>query len=700
MQQINAERRIARSHRRSADTTAGSRAIPTDFPLGQRAAEPAGVQQGRNQPQSRGGTMKTAAAAEMSGLRFFALTALLICGEASIQESGPDPTPLSQFQDEGLARSYLIQELIRIKRGSAADLVRVQPQQVHDLSWSAIHEMETANLTQSPRGSEAVDDNLNVKDEMERMVHLVLPQDAAVYRRQPDSSGAETSIVARPGAGYSSVESSGFFGTDTEERDRAEERERRAGEDEAEDEWEREPEDRGGREGQLEGNHTTPDFDDLIGYRPHLPSKSPINSSPAEVHKPGLQELHRPQLLQVSVDSDQWGAAVGKDEAHSSGDGVFRSFGTATLPSLVSASASDVKATLNPETDTGTDFGLMDTYTEAEWKNAPSRHPTVAGAAVSPNRDPLQPSVDRFGEVRLDDDEEEEKWRKIERERYLRTTNEPYFRFSGAPWDWPETVTPVQASRPETQGHGVTELYFPVICVNWSELAGRGYVVLNLTENFNCEEFRLDQGVRLLKILEHKFARRMNSPEGSWALFLSKPTHLQHQQHQLLMNVLASRHGIIETKDALEMLEEVRKSLNQIGIESYSSASSCTSRLTKTRSDYGKLFVVLVIIGSVCMVIITSGFIYICWQRRLPSSKTTMPKLRAEELHYMENGCHDNPTLDIGNNNQPEMQEKKPSANGHAGGGDRGGEEGCHWQGFVNQAVTEEDEEEEQDTHL
>lgn len=53
------------------------------------------------------------------------------------------------------------------------------------------------------------------------------------------------------------------------------------------------------------------------------------------------------------------------------------------------------------------------------------------------------------------------------------------------------------------------------------------------------EDFRLDQGVRLLTTIERVFARRMSSPEGTWVIYLSKPTH---QQHQLLMNV-ASVHG-------------------------------------------------------------------------------------------------------------------------------------------------------------
>ncbi|XP_060926016.1 mRNA decay activator protein ZFP36L2-like [Limanda limanda] len=64
-----------------------------------------------------------------------------------------------------------------------------------------------------------------------------------------------------------------------------------------------------------------------------------------------------------------------------------------------------------------------------------------------------------------------------------------------------------------------------------------------------------------------------------------------------------------------------------VGIQSYSATSRCVSRPSQTRSHYRKLFVVLVIIGSVCMVIITSGFLYICWQRRLQVTKTTTKDL-------------------------------------------------------------------------
>ena len=59
----------------------------------------------------------------------------------------------------------------------------------------------------------------------------------------------------------------------------------------------------------------------------------------------------------------------------------------------------------------------------------------------------------------------------------------------------------------------------------------------------------------------------------------------------------------------------------QIGIQSYSTTSSCQARASPARSDYGTLFVVLVVIGALCLVIIALGLLYNCWQRRLPKLK-------------------------------------------------------------------------------
>ncbi|KAF7693168.1 podocalyxin-like protein 2 [Silurus meridionalis] len=237
----------------------------------------------------------------------------------------------------------------------------------------------------------------------------------------------------------------------------------------------------------------------------------------------------------------------------------------------------------------------------------------------------------------------------------------------------------------ETDLHGSQEA-MQVICVDWSDMAGKGYVVLNMSEDYDCEKFREESGDRLLEMLESTFSRKMNTPQGLWLISLSKPTK---QEHQLLMTI-GNEQGVIVTKEVLSMLGEVRRGLNEIGIQNFSSVSTCHSRPSQTRSDYGKLFIVLVIIGSVCVIIIASGLIYICWQRRLPKMKSMS---RGEELHFVENGCHDNPTLDVTSDGQPEPQEKKHSTNGVPAGTGA-------WQGMPNKSGKDEEDNQEEDTHL
>ncbi|XP_048879359.1 podocalyxin-like protein 2 [Brienomyrus brachyistius] len=282
----------------------------------------------------------------------------------------------------------------------------------------------------------------------------------------------------------------------------------------------------------------------------------------------------------------------------------------------------------------------------------------------------------------------------------------PSVAFSGIAWD--EVAPTFQDDQKPELRHGGTELLSEsklhnthlspespqVICVDWSDLTGKGYVILNMSENYDCDDFRAENDKQLLDLLEEAFSQKMNSPRGSWLVSLSKPTR---QDRQLLMT-LASDQGVIATKDVLSMLGEIRRGLLEIGIQNFTSVSSCQARPSQTRSDYGKLFVVLVIIGSICVVIIASGLIYICWQRRLPKMKNMS---RGEELHFVENGCHDNPTLDVTSDGQSEMQEKKHSANGVvAGCGGGGGGGGGGWQVLVNKPAKEVPENMEEDTHL
>ncbi|NXF95571.1 PDXL2 protein, partial [Eubucco bourcierii] len=227
-----------------------------------------------------------------------------------------------------------------------------------------------------------------------------------------------------------------------------------------------------------------------------------------------------------------------------------------------------------------------------------------------------------------------------------------------------------------------------VICKDWSNLAGKNYIILNMSDNIDCEEFRLERGPQLLALVEDAFSRQADGLQDRWLISLSKPN--ENDKHLLM--TLAGEQGIIPTNDVLMALGDVKRSLAEIGIQNYSTTTSCQSHPNQTRSDYGKLFVVLVIIGSICAIIIVLGLIYNCWQRRLPKMKNMS---HGEELRFVENGCHDNPTLDVASDSQSEMQEKKPSVNG--GNAINGPDS---WDVLINKQASEDVDVFEEDTHL
>ncbi|XP_019392380.1 PREDICTED: podocalyxin-like protein 2 isoform X2 [Crocodylus porosus] len=227
-----------------------------------------------------------------------------------------------------------------------------------------------------------------------------------------------------------------------------------------------------------------------------------------------------------------------------------------------------------------------------------------------------------------------------------------------------------------------------VICKDWSNLAGKNYIILNMSDNIDCEEFRLERGPQLLALVEDAFSKQTDGLQGQWLISLSKPN--ENDKHLLM--TLAGEQGVIPTKDVLTALGDVKRSLAEIGIQNYTTTTSCQSRPSQPRSDYGKLFVVLVIIGSICAIIIILGLIYNCWQRRLPKMKNMS---HGEELRFVENGCHDNPTLDVASDSQSEMQEKKPSLNG--GSAINGPDS---WDVLISKQASEDTDVFEEDTHL
>uniref|UniRef100_A0AC11C1J7 Podocalyxin like 2 n=1 Tax=Ovis aries TaxID=9940 RepID=A0AC11C1J7_SHEEP len=228
-----------------------------------------------------------------------------------------------------------------------------------------------------------------------------------------------------------------------------------------------------------------------------------------------------------------------------------------------------------------------------------------------------------------------------------------------------------------------------VICKDWSNLAGKSYVVLNMTENVECEAFRRHRGLQLLALVEGVLPRHGHGRHGAWHISLSKPS--EKEQHLLM--ALVGEQGVVPTQDVLSMLGDIRRSLEEIGIQNYSTTTSCQARASQVRSDYGTLFVVLVVIGALCVAIIVLGLLYNCWQRRLPKLKHVS---HGEELRFVENGCHDNPTLDVASDSQSETQEKQPSLNGGGAVNGPGG-----WSALMGGRRDPEDSDVfEEDTHL
>ncbi|XP_051551321.1 podocalyxin-like protein 2 isoform X2 [Myxocyprinus asiaticus] len=512
----------------------------------------------------------------------------------------------------------------------------------------------------------------------------------------------EVSKDQKPGLMDSSQESSGFFSEDSEDSKNIK----------LIQQWDT----------QGETKESGSDLDAMMDFStssPEPPSLS-LSSNPNETNS--SSSLFVPTA--ESLDPEQW-----ESDSESSGFSLHPSTlpsvtaATDHAPSTVALSTFGLERQSDPNATAEPDRHLVseDPFDDERGREV-TQPPTAPEVGPLPSRGPLQPDEphrddsDEQEEEGDDeelvvfptelDEEEEENWR------YLTplttgpspspASDLPPVVFTETAWQGAPPTIAEDEERTELR-HGGTEYFTEtelhdsevsqeneqVICVDWSNLAGKGYVILNMSDNFDCDEFRMESGDRLLELLENTFSRKMNIPQGSWLIFLSKPSQ---QDHQLLMT-LASEQEIIPPKDMLSMLGEIRRGLYEIGIQNYSSVSTCHARPSQTRSDYGKLFVVLVIIGSVCVLIIASGIIYICWQRRLPKLKNMS---RGEELHFVENGCHDNPTLDVTSDSQSEMQEKKHRANGVTAGGDGG----SGWQVLVNKPGKEEEDNQEEDTHL
>uniref|UniRef100_A0A4W3K678 Uncharacterized protein n=1 Tax=Callorhinchus milii TaxID=7868 RepID=A0A4W3K678_CALMI len=100
-----------------------------------------------------------------------------------------------------------------------------------------------------------------------------------------------------------------------------------------------------------------------------------------------------------------------------------------------------------------------------------------------------------------------------------------------------------------------------VVCVDWSKLAGKSYIILNLTENTECEVFRSRNGLKLLKMVAGAFSGTLSTPEELWHISLSS----EDDQHLLMM--LATDRGIIPAKEVLSTLGDIKQNLKEVRVD-------------------------------------------------------------------------------------------------------------------------------------
>ncbi|KAG7268401.1 hypothetical protein CRUP_016275 [Coryphaenoides rupestris] len=410
------------------------------------------------------------------------LVGLVAGGAEPLRPLQPIRTLLQEKAQTKLHQALLGQELARPHhRQLLQELVLAQPHLVHDMGRREVRETarsssssssSQANATQSSAPGQGVvtttaEHTVDVVEVMERMVHLHPPsRETQETQEDPGDPGApRPPRDGGPGRGV-------------------------------------------GGGGLLPG-----------GLGPSFPQASPEarpGQADGRLHA-GLEEVP------AALVSEAGPVVRGEGEGQASGNGVFRSPPVAVATAAASSRAT---ATVPAETETGTDFGAAVGVAGSE---APPRGTFCcldeSSSVVLSSRPPCSSSPSSF----LTADERRVTRRRRRRQNCLNWTFLPRipqcpkwawppvnglcsqlwrprkdFRARLLPlttdfaWDWLGLTTTPMAPGSEVRGGGVTELHLSeahldelpeaqqVVCMDWSDLASRGYVFLNISHNMNC----------------------------------------------------------------------------------------------------------------------------------------------------------------------------------------------------------------------
>lgn len=141
-------------------------------------------------------------------------------------------------------------------------------------------------------------------------------------------------------------------------------------------------------------------------------------------------------------------------------------------------------------------------------------------------------------------------------------------------------------------------------------------------------------------------------------------------------------HRLLQPEDVFEELKEKRNELEKLGIVN---VTYLNQEMEEEVKDQFSTPLIITIITLACSLLLVAA-IYGCCHQRFSQKKN---QRLTEELQTMENGYHDNPTLEV-METCSEMQEKKVNLNG---------ELGDSWIVPLD-TIMKEDLEEEEDTHL
>uniref|UniRef100_A0A4W3IG56 Podocalyxin n=1 Tax=Callorhinchus milii TaxID=7868 RepID=A0A4W3IG56_CALMI len=167
--------------------------------------------------------------------------------------------------------------------------------------------------------------------------------------------------------------------------------------------------------------------------------------------------------------------------------------------------------------------------------------------------------------------------------------------------------------------------------------------ILFLNESTRCESFVRDKGDQLAKLLCRELRKKYAST--SYCEVYISP----NSANQKLLKIV----DVVFKVNKEEISQSVEHLRSQLGMMN----SSINTVLDTSSADalQTKKTVALSVTGILLLLICTFGTIYMCCQYR---TKQTKPQYPNEESQTRDNGCHDNPALDI-SETQAEMQEKK-----------------------------------------